>query len=64
MAVSLLDIGGLADRGPSRVAVPGPSSDQHDNTREDHEAAGHMPYRSWLGAVLVWKDVDVVTPAM
>ena len=31
MAVSLLDIGGLADRGPSRLAVLGPSSDQHDN---------------------------------
>ena len=29
-AVSLLEKGGLADRGPSRVAVPGPSSDQHD----------------------------------
>ena len=61
-AVSLLEKGGIADRGPSRVAVPplvGPTRQQ----REDHEAAGHIPYRSWLGAVLVWKDVDAVTPA-
>ena len=64
MAVSLLDIGGLADRGPSRVAVPGPSSDQHDNNVKDHEAAGHTASNLKAVTFTPWRERELVSRSL